>query len=63
MIYKNEIEDVGKRLKDAIHEMEALGDKYYKGRPIQIQDATRHARVAHQRLMNLRDHTVRRGGL
>ena len=60
MVYKDEVEIVAKKLKSAIYELENLGDRYHNGRPIQIQDASRHARVAHDRIMNLRDHTVTR---
>ena len=63
IIYKDEVEELAMKLKDVIHDMEKFGDRYYSGRPINIQDAVRHARVSHQRLMKLRDHTVRRAGL
>jgi hypothetical protein len=58
MIYKHEVEEVAMRLKFAIADMERLGDRYHNGRPQQIQDAVRHARVSHERVLNLRDHTT-----
>ena len=42
------------------HDIERLGDRYYSGRPTNLQDSVRHARISHQRLMRLRDQTVRR---
>jgi len=63
MIYKCEIEDVARNLKQVIHEMESLGNRYYNGRPKQIQEAVQSTRIAHSKLMNLRDHTVRKEGL
>ena len=60
IVYKDEVEELAKKLKCVIYDMERLGDRYYIGRPTDIQDSIRYARDSHKKLMVLRDHTVRR---